>query len=302
MGWKDLLQKEDERVSAPWVGGKSLRLGSRTWKITGTLPVEHGWFEWHLQGRKAELVGDAEVDSAGISHLGYLVGDLFVSDGEGGEIKDPKELMGRFERVRILEPLDHFERVSVRRFWDDGPLIFVGQGFPLGPESDVLDSFLERKDSVNDIPEVPPALDLCFRMKVWHREWVEVKREEERLRREKEERVRRIRERLGDGALRREVAKEDFEAAARAALAVGGAEYIEHRRAVRKGEYAVRYRLDGERYECVVSEGLRCIDSGVCLTDHDTGEKGDTYFTLESLPGVIREALRMDKLVVWRHV
>lgn len=301
MGWKDLLQKEDERIAAPWLGGRSLRLKSRHWKVTGDLPVEHGWYEWRINGRKAELVGDAELDEDGTSQLGYLVGDLFVSDGEGGEIKDPKGLMGRFERVRLLEPLDHFERVSVCRFWDDGPLIFAGQGFPLGPESDVLDAFLERKDSVDGIPEVPPALDLCFRMKTWHREWVEVKREEERLRREKEDRVRRIRERLGDGALRREVAKEDFEAAARAALAVGGAEYIEHRKAARKGEHTVRYRLDGERYECVVSDELRCIDSGVCLTDERTGEKGDTYFTLESLPGVIREALREGKLVVWRH-
>lgn len=300
MGWKDLLQKEDERVTAPWLGGRSLRLRSRHWKITGTLPVEHGWYVWHLQGRKAELVGDAELDEDGASQLGYLVGDLFVSDGEGGEVKDPKELMGRFERVRLLEPLDHFERVSVRRFWDDGPLIFAGQGFPLGPESDVLSAFLDRKASVDNIPEVAPALDLCFRMKVWHREWIEVKREEERLRREKEDRIKRIRERLGDGALRREVAKEDFEAAARAALAVGGAEYIEHRKMPRKDEYAVRYRLDGERYECICDVTLHIIDAGICLDDH-RGTKGDTFFTLESMPVVCRAAMA-EGAAIWRHV
>jgi hypothetical protein len=301
MGWEDLLQEEDERITAPWVGGKSLKNGSRRWKITGSLPKEHGWYEWRLTGRKAELVGDAEVDSGGVSRLGYLVGDLFVSDGEGGEIKNPRELMGRFERVHLLEALDHFDRISVRRFWDDGPLIFVGQGFPLGPESDVLSAFLDRKASVDDIPEVAPALDLCFRMKVWHREWVEVKREEERIRREKEERARRLREQLGDGATRRELAKEDFATAAKAALAIGGAEYIEHRRAARKGEYAVRYRLDGARYECVCDINLHIVDAGICLTDHGTGEKGDTYFTLESMPGVTRQAMD-EGAAIWRHV
>ena len=30
--------------------------------------------------------------------------------------------------------------------------------------------------------------------------------------------------------------------------------------------------------------------------------KGDTYFTLESLPGVIGWAMDQNKLVVWRHV
>jgi len=38
------------------------------------------------------------------------------------------------------------------------------------------------------------------------------------------------------------------------------------------------------------------------LTDHDTDERGDTYFTLESLPAVVREAEQRGKLVVFRHV
>jgi hypothetical protein len=35
--------------------------------------------------------------------------------------------------------------------------------------------------------------------------------------------------------------------------------------------------------------------------DHRTGEKGDTKFTLESLPGVVREAEREGVLVVFRR-
>jgi hypothetical protein len=37
------------------------------------------------------------------------------------------------------------------------------------------------------------------------------------------------------------------------------------------------------------------------LTDHRTGEKGDTLFTLESLPAVVRQAIKEHKLVVYRH-
>jgi hypothetical protein len=44
------------------------------------------------------------------------------------------------------------------------------------------------------------------------------------------------------------------------------------------------------------------VDSGICLVDHGTGERGDTRFTLESLPGVVGEAMDLGRLVVFRHV
>jgi len=95
----------------------------------------------------------------------------------------------------------------------------------------------------------------------------------------------------------------DFAEAARAALAVGGAEYLDHRRSARRGEVVVRFRLAQRRYECTCDqESLRIIDAGICLIDHATGERGDTYFTLESLPAVILQAEREGRLVVFRHV
>jgi hypothetical protein len=51
----------------------------------------------------------------------------------------------------------------------------------------------------------------------------------------------------------------------------------------------------------VADEDLRIVDSGICLIDHDTGERGDTLFTLESLPAVIKEAIDDGKLVIFRH-
>ena len=58
--------------------------------------------------------------------------------------------------------------------------------------------------------------------------------------------------------------------------------------------------------QLVLDEGVegalgRLLDAGVCLDNH-RGTKGDTFFTLESLPAVIGEAIRGNKLVVWRHV
>jgi hypothetical protein len=98
------------------------------------------------------------------------------------------------------------------------------------------------------------------------------------------------------------MALEDFGEAARAALAVGGATYLDHRPAYR-GEMAVRFRFIGRRFECTCDQRtLRIIDSGICLQDHDTGDRGDHLLTLESLPGTIMQADREGKLVVFRHV
>jgi hypothetical protein len=65
----------------------------------------------------------------------------------------------------------------------------------------------------------------------------------------------------------------------------------------------VRFAIDNSRFECVCNaQTLRVIDAGICLTDEDTGERGDNRFTLESLPSVILEAQREGVLVVFRHV
>ena len=198
--------------------------------------------------------------------------------------------------------------ISAGRCYEDGPLIYHDQEFPEGPEEDVMNAFLDRKGSVSDIKGVSPALDAAFRMESWQRAEAERRRIElEKLRREEEERLaveqrrQEMVEKLGDGAGRREMATVDFNEAARAALAVGGAELLDVRTSHRQ-EKVVRYRLDGRRYECICNTRLQIIDSGICLQDHNTGEKGDTYFTLESLPAVVRQADREGRLVVYRHV
>jgi hypothetical protein len=242
--------------------------------------------------------------------LGYLVGDRIVGDGARVD-PDPKEIVKYSEAVCLLDDgLDRFTRISAGRICEDGPLIFIQQEFPLGPEDDVLSTFLDEEASVEGIKDVAPALDAAFRMETFQRQEAERRRREleeqrrkEEERRAKEERRAALVGRLGDGASRREMAKLDFEEAARAALQVGGAVLLDARNAPSRREKIVRYRIDDRRFECVCDkETLQIVDAGICLVDHYTDERGDTYFTLESLPGVVRQAMNGGVLHRFRHV
>lgn len=302
MGWRDLLQDPEERVIVPWLGGRSLRFGSRVWEIEGPLPYDHGWYRFNVRGRRAFAACPSEpLDSGNKGMRGYLVLDRLLDDERAYRVKTLDDLLA-CPAVALLEPgLDRFCRIRALRYWPDGPLVFASQEFPLGSEDEVLQRYLDRKDTIHDIKGVTPGLALAFRLETWHRAEVEQKRREEQERREREERRRALVERLGDGQVRRELAKIDFQEAAIAALAVGGAEYQDHRAGRARNEFIVRFRMDGRRWECVCDDTLHVIDSGICLQDHDTGEKGDTYFTLESLPSVIREGMRQGA-AIWRHV
>lgn len=321
MGWQDLLREKEELKVLPWIGGRELRSGPRTWHLEGKLPEEHGWHTFVLKGKKASL-GDSYQDemareactsppgSLMFETTGYLVGDRLVRDDAQVD-PDPAKIAGQSETVYLIEDgLDRFVRVEAGRTCEDGPLVFIGSEMPMGPEEEVLQAFLDEKESVAHIKGVTPALDAAFRMESWRRkEAVQRRAELERLRRDEEEKRRleerrkEISEKLGDGAGRRAMAAIDFDEAARAALAVGGAQLLDSRKSAQKGEMVVRFRLDGRRFECVCSRStLGIVDAGICLTDHNTREKGDAYFTLESIPAVIRQATREGKLVVFRRV
>lgn len=312
MGWKDLIQKPDETNVFAWVGGRSLRSGSRTWTLEGRLPLEYGWYEFTLDRRSSRLKGPAlpKVEDLQNPIAGYLVGDRLIPDNVRVD-PDPKEIIHFSETVHLIEPgLDRFVRIKAGRLFENGPLVFMNQEMPLGPEGDVLQAFYDDAESVDAIRGVTPSLDAAFRMDRWQRIEAEKQRlEAERVRREeeearaREERRQHLVRQLGDGAGRRAMAAVDFEAAARAALAVGGATLLDVQPAYHRNERVVRFRFQNRRFECVCEAAtLRIIDAGICLTDHDSGEKGDTYFTLESLPSVIREAIDGGVLVVFRHV
>jgi len=311
VGWRDLIESEPRTVTLPWVGGQIVHSESRAFIAEG-LPPEFGWYRFAVKDpnylvHTEAVEPDLEILKNEVS--GYLVGDRLVPDNTYVD-PDPSKIVKHSEKVYMLpDGLDRFARARAGRVFPEGPLIFIAEEFPLGPEEDVLDAFLDEKEDVKEIKGVTTGLDAAFRMETFRRAEAERrrvelarKRAEEEARRAQEKRRQELLEKLGDGAGRRAMAKENFAEAAKAALTVGGAQYLDHRRVGRGDDYAVKYRVDGQRLECICSSDLHIVDAGVCLTDHTTGEKGDTYFTLESLPAVIREAIRDGVLVVWRHV
>ncbi len=313
MGWRDLLQAPDETVVSPWVGGRSLQTFERTWTIQGRTPQEFGWYTFKVEGRKARVQGPAETPCDVLRNVvrGYLVGDRLVPE-DTRVVPDIKKVIEEFEPVFLIEPgLDRFVRIAAGRPFEGGPLIFDGLQMPLGPEEAVLGAFLDQARSVDQVAGVVPALDAAFRVETWQRK-EEARRRLEEEKRQREEAEKRQQEecrnaiiqQLGDAAGRRDMARVDFEEAARAALAMGDAVLLDTRQGPRPDEKLVRFRLGQRRFECICHRHtLRIIDAGVCLIDHAHGDrKDDGLLTLESLPGVLREAERIGRLVIFRHV
>jgi len=309
MGWQNLLNSGGNRV-LPWLGGNQVHSHDRTWTIKGRTPREFGWYTFDTSGgRTARLKDESEMDPGYEQGQpvvrGFLVGDRLVLDGARVE-PDPNKLIEQTEPVFCIERgLGRFVRVAAIRDVEDR-LIYMRTEFPLGPEDEVNAAYQDRKDSVSEIPGVTPPLDLAFR-------WVSYQRaaqeawEAELARRQaaeaaqlaEQERRRRLLAQVGTSVGRRELALVDFNAAARAALAIGGAEFLDARDGFNRGEKVVEYRFRNRRLECVCdATTLRIITAGVCLSAN--GVRGDTWFTLESLPTVIAEAMERHQLVVLR--
>jgi len=314
MSWEDLLSSKKNRI-LPWVDGRKIYADGRSWTIQGELPPEHGWYEFYTSsGRKASLIGPAESDvefefEPGRRIVrGYLVGNRLIPDNARVD-PDPEKLISQTVPVFLVERgLDRFTRaVTVES--GGGKLIYIRQEFPEGPEAEVQEAYQDRLSSIDHIKNVTPALDLAFRwislqrLRAEEREKQrELRRLEEERRAAKAERLRQAMRDAGTGIGRRTLAKQNFNAAAKAALAVSGAQLLDAMPSRCQNEMVVRYRFRRRRFECVVDKNtLQIVDSGICLTDERTGEKGDTYFTLESLPPVIGQAIDEDVLVVYRH-
>jgi len=315
MSWKDLLNSGSERV-LPWFGFKRVHDAERSWTLSERQPPEHGWYRFNVAGgRGAELASKElqPLDSAwgdGQPKIkGYLVGDRLIPD-TARVVPDPTKLIEQTIIVYCVEPgLERFARASIVKDREQR-LVYLSQEFPVGPEEEVIKAYQDRAAGLDGISGVTPALDLSFRWLSYQRIKKEERqlelrriREEEEKKRAEEDRLREAMRNAGTAVGRRVLAQQDFETGAREALRVSGAELLDVRESFNKGEMVVQYRFQQRRLECVVEKRtLRVVDAGVCLTDHDTGEKGDRFFTLESLPGVIGEAMRLGKLVVWRHV
>lgn len=306
MSWESLLSSNDEEMIAPWVGGRTITFPNRVCKLQ-KIPNEFGWYKFKVKNRNAKYIDkiDKQFDLLKSISYGYLVGDRFIPDTAVKILKPQIQyLIDNFKQVYLIEEgLDRFVRISVGKFDENGPLIYNNMEMPLGPEDMVLNAFLDKKDSIDNISGVTPGLDIAFKIETWRRNEAERIRKEEEDRREAEERRQKLLKSVETGIGRREVAKVDFAAAARAALSISGSEYLDHRQSSNRNEMVVRFRLDSQKFECTCNKNtLSIIDAGVCLTNERTGEKGDTWLTLESLPPTIRQASREHRLVIFRHV
>lgn len=302
MLWEQLVSRH-EVVTLPWLGGRTVAGRGRGFRLMGQLPEEHGWHRFEIDGsRRARWVGASPqgADPAFLEGLervcGYLIGDRIVPDGVAVWL-DPSSLLAQSERVGLIERgLDRFARVVAARL-PTGALVYVEQAFPLGPEPQVLDALQDDREDLDGLVGVTPALHLAFLCHVVERRRVAQRRLAAAAA------AAAAAAEVAPGVERRTLARRDFEAAVRAALDVSGSRLLDVRETPDPSEAVVRFAFDGGRFECVIERStLRIVDAGICLEDHDTGEKGDRYFTLESLPGVIAEAQRTHRLVVWRHV
>lgn len=298
MTWKDLLQSGSTQLTAPWLGGRKVYHGSRTWRLVGDLPHDHGWYLFAGTGRTIEVVGAAQPDpgySPSYPRLsGYLVGNRLIPLHQNKAIDLKKALY-----IHLVElGIDNFNLVEVLKDPAER-LIYSQQMYPLGPENAVREAYLDRFDSLKHILGVSPELEYAFKFAVKQRNAVE----ERRLALEEQRRQEAMRTDLQTSVGRRNMATESPIQAISAALEQGDAEFVHIRQGTRNDETIVQYRVDGQRLECVINRrSFQVVDAGICLTDEWTGEKGDTYVTLESLPSVVRQAMRENKLVIYRHI
>ena len=331
MSWADLLGQSDS-VIAPWLGGRSITSGVRSWTIDGPLPPEHGWYSFTTRNnRKATVLepalADPELFSKSERVSGYLIGNRLIADDSPFE-PDSGRIIGHSRVVYLLEPgLERFSRALAAVH--DGRLVYLQLEFPMGPESEVTHAYEDRAQTLDDIAEVTPALHMAFR---WHSWWraheerrareleaerlrEEAARQREAERRQAEERARvaerqsaKRRERQERRARRaiarlphrqRSAAQAQHEA--RRVLATAGAELLDWTPSHNRDQVVVRFRFLGHRFRSVVRvPGLRVVEAGICLTDAHSGERGDERFTLASLPAVIRQAQRQGELVILR--
>lgn len=308
--WKRLVASPETRVLL-WLGGRRIYGSRRVWDVWGPLAPEYGFWMFEVDGgRRARFIQQNDPcpppddwDRECVTRTGYLVGNRFIPDDGQARSYDRLADAINYHHTVYLVPhgLERFARVQVG-FWHDGKLVFISEVPGKGGEEEAERLFQDRVSSGGALAGsgATPALDLAFRMHTEIRARSEAADAERRRREEEERRRQEAAERVGSSVGRRILAQLDFREAARAALAISGAELLDERDHTLPGQKVVTYRYLNHRLGCVVdSRTLRVVEAGICLTSG--GVTGDTFFTLESLPSVVKEADDDDVLVIYRH-
>jgi hypothetical protein len=290
----------------PYFGGPCIDARDRRLRITRR--VEPGFWRCTISGRDAEPTERAAApDLAGLPSVrGHTFADYVVQSGGHAELF----------ALGADEPPAPFSPVIARR-WPSGDVIFDALDFETEAEELVRRAF-EDHASIEGVKGVPSSLRAAFGYAVMQRVAderniavapLEVRHAVGRiadgghtvandlLQRIVLERRRAARDEWVRPAVRTRAVPEDAEIRAELALLAAGAAPLATRYRA-DGLLEVRYRFEGERFVSIVDAAtLQVVDAGICLAGHDR------LVTLESLPGVIREAMLDREIVItgrWR--
>ena len=294
-----------EPIVLPYFGGSRVEAADRRLRLAE--PVEPGWWRFRIEGRRAIALEPAEpIDLADRPALRghHAAGWLFSSGRQADRFglppaEEPAPLARVTGRVwhsgnLLLDSIDFEDDAeeAVRRALEEGRGIGEVRGVPpslraafgyaladaVGRELDIPISPREAGGRVQEIAEGgrPAAAGLLRALA------------EERRRHQAELRAQEIRGRARPRTGRPEERAD-------AALDAAGARMIGCRR-LGGGNLEVRFQLEGERFVSVVNgDTLQVLDAGICLSG------ADRVLTLDSLPSVIREAERTDRLNITRR-
>jgi hypothetical protein len=304
-----------EEVAAPVVDGYAW-LRDRRARVQGEA-VGNGWWRVQVQGRQARPIAAAppEEVAAALAALPRMRGHVLLAHG-GVQLVDSRAHCHAVD----LPPADEVPPVlapATARRWPTGDLLLWDQVEWEGEREEAARRALEDRDGLGAVKGVPASLRAAFgfatallasralaipvepaEVRRWVGEIADqgYARAEAALRALAQERASLARPAVA--VQRRTAAPEpamDMEAEVEDTLRAAGARLLGVRR-VGGGVVEVRWMFEGQRLISLVSDpGLRVIDSGVCLSG------SDDLVTLDSLPGVIREALDTDALVITRH-
>jgi hypothetical protein len=315
--YRKFLAQPPEHLVLPWLGGDELVLAERRLTVVRR-PPRPGWYEWSVHGRAATPGATAPAPSlealpkargwwsqGRLVREGAIVERVWLADDEPNQFTP---VIARrwhsgallFESAEFETEVEDLARQALAR---GGPFEVKGTPAPLRAAWGL--ALLERVGDDRGIPfapaEVRHRLADVAAGGVARAEAVlaalEAAREQSRRELEALAQVRRQAELKQEVEQARQARRgvDDFQHA-RLALAAAGA-LLESAR-LRGVQLEVVFEFRDTRFVALVDEAtLQVIDSGICLGHPPR----DDLLTLDSLPGVIAEAMDTDALVILRH-
>ncbi|MBX3258421.1 MAG: hypothetical protein KF782_01805 [Labilithrix sp.] len=339
MDYTKFLGKKEEAVLA-YLGGPFAYGRDRRLRVGEPRP-SLGFHRFEIEGRAARAIGPAESpDTGGLPRVrghhvrGWITCASGASPGRAasprhGRREGDPAARSRVEIVRLLpdEQPAPFSIVRARR-WHSGDLVFESLDFD-GEVEEAARLRLEKLEPLGEMKGVPASLRLAYGVAlttaIAARMGVALSVREAAAagprvadegedaarafvgalaarRAEDAEQARSRALALDRGArepvaARRRGAPTLDDAHLRAALALDGVDArLLSSRQLGGGNLEVAWEFMGERFISVIDAlTLQVFDSGVCLAG------ADELVTLDSLPGVIREAIQTDALVITRR-